>query len=874
MTREATKRTAKKAQRSTAKAPFRQKSSAVAEAKAGKGTARPKAAAIAPSKAGKATRAKATRAVNATKPKAALVSAGKAKRSPAKASKTTGRSSKPAAASGTTKKVAKKAGTVRATKVETATKSKAGLKAAATKAAGKKDSKASGALKKKVAGAAAASKQKRAAPVPSVKAGKANAKQETRADQQVVKRIKDANQPVSAEGAARQQPTSVSSASQVSAQQESAPQTLRAGLRVVKRRRPEETASSGSAETPPAAQSGAPSAGVADASADRVDTATASANLEDAASNMEPRRRLGSVIVRRRVIVQQPEPAQKKAGPQHLPSVSKVPVAIDSGLALRRAEQQLGLTLDQPQRRIAKAILAGRDVLVTGRNDDTLRNAWLIAAVAAPKVVLLTSGDLAELAACHEFLRLHGVVSCLIEPGQEGLPAEDCQVILGQPAVLVELGRVATAEGKQILASRILVLQAHRLSSESPDYSSAYGCLRELLEKMHAPPIAVSVQPSVASVREETLRRLGLRNPSQFVLGSTWENLHVEIVPARGEVKERMVEAVLRQLERPIVMFCATPEDVEDVYEMLDKSGEDIFRYHQDMPPGQRAAEQLQFLLSDDSILIATSAFDKITQEECRALAATTVGAEDVPAAFGFNIKKGNIRSVVHFQAPLSLEQYAQEIELAGRDGAPAKAVLFFDPADRELSEARLEDARLEAFQLSSFANHVIAASENGDFSWEDLTSVSNLEEMALRQFTQIALETGAISRSGARFRRVVSAGAMPTVLREVGRKFSQQQQADRDRLTVMTAFARQRTCIIRSLRGNFGMGPKADCGTCGHCNPRAWLGVSGVDSAPTSPRQDSKRGPIETDVDQLGASQIGSYHSGRRGQPRRADGP
>jgi ATP-dependent DNA helicase RecQ len=137
--------------------------------------------------------------------------------------------------------------------------------------------------------------------------------------------------------------------------------------------------------------------------------------------------------------------------------------------------------------------------------------------------------------------------------------------------------------------------------------------------------------------------------------------LTVEIVP--GPEKFSAVGRRIRALRRPGIIYCATTTAVDQLAGALERARIPVVRYHGKMRAIDRAEAQRQFMQpARRLIMVATS-------------------------AFGMGIDKPNIRYIVHYQVPGSLEQYVQEIGRAGRDGHPAHCILLFDPTDLEIHE-------------------------------------------------------------------------------------------------------------------------------------------------------------------------------------------
>jgi ATP-dependent DNA helicase RecQ len=164
-------------------------------------------------------------------------------------------------------------------------------------------------------------------------------------------------------------------------------------------------------------------------------------------------------------------------------------------------------------------------------------------------------------------------------------------------------------------------------------------------------------------VRGDIAQRLRLRDPVVLIAPVHRENLHLAVQNVPGPAKFGAAGRRIRALRRPGIIYCATTGAVDQLAGALKRASIPVVRYHGKMRAADRAAAQGQFMQpSRRLIMIATS-------------------------AFGMGIDKPNIRYIVHYQAPGSLEQYVQEIGRAERDGRPAHCILLFDPADLDVQE-------------------------------------------------------------------------------------------------------------------------------------------------------------------------------------------
>src|SRR6201995_3471449 len=211
--------------------------------------------------------------------------------------------------------------------------------------------------------------------------------------------------------------------------------------------------------------------------------------------------------------------------------------------------------------------------------------------------------------------------------------------------------------------SRFVVDEAHCVSQWGHDFRPAYLSLRKALEDVGRRPVLATTATAPPHVRDDILFQLGMERATTVTTTFDRPNLHYEVI-VFGDEDEKMKTLVtlLKKLPLPGIVYCATVKKVEELYEALTRWGLPVARYHGRMNKRERDDSQQRFMESSELVMVATN-------------------------AFGLGVDKANIRNVLHYHVPGSLESYAQEAGRGGRDGKNARCVLLFSPDDVAIQE-------------------------------------------------------------------------------------------------------------------------------------------------------------------------------------------
>jgi ATP-dependent DNA helicase RecQ len=188
-------------------------------------------------------------------------------------------------------------------------------------------------------------------------------------------------------------------------------------------------------------------------------------------------------------------------------------------------------------------------------------------------------------------------------------------------------------------------------------------------------------------------------------------------------------------------------------------------------------------------------------------------------SAFGLGIDKPDIRYIIHYQAPASLEQYVQEAGRAGRDGRRAHCILLFDPKDRETHEVLQQGSRIRPDQLYRISTVLAAyAAEGREPDMEALTLAAQLNERQAKALLVVLEEAELVKLHEDRISIVVPAEDFEEQARALATRFVTLRTQDARRLDRIAEYAFCRECRAVFLRRYFGEEDGTPCGLCDNC--------------------------------------------------------
>lgn len=237
----------------------------------------------------------------------------------------------------------------------------------------------------------------------------------------------------------------------------------------------------------------------------------------------------------------------------------------------------------------------------------------------------------------------------------EEIENDECKIIYIAPERLDSMEFVNIIRGKNI--SQVAIDEAHCVSQWGHDFRVSYKKIPYFINRLDKRPIVTAFTATASNeVREDIINILNLHNPAVYITGFDRENLSINIVKSSSKNKYTL-DYVENHKNESGIIYASTRKEVETIYEGLLKRNYSVSKYHAGLSNEARKEYQENFINDDIKIMVATN-------------------------AFGMGIDKPNIRWVLHYNMPQSIENYYQEIGRAGRDGEDSECVLLFSPGD------------------------------------------------------------------------------------------------------------------------------------------------------------------------------------------------
>jgi ATP-dependent DNA helicase RecQ len=342
-------------------------------------------------------------------------------------------------------------------------------------------------------------------------------------------------------------------------------------------------------------------------------------------------------------------------------------------------KQHFGYDIFLPgQQECIEQVLAGRDAFVLMPTGGGKSLIYQLSALLLSGLTVVISPLIALMQDQVERLKANGIPATFINSSlssNERVQRERALLTGRVKLLYLAPERLLTSEFLTLLdeihqrvgLSLLAVDEAHCVSEWGHDFRPEYRQLRRLRTRYPDVPMMGLTATATERVQDDILTELCLDDPYIHIASFNRPNLYYEVRQKHQGSYRELRHFLAEQPDAPVIIYCQSRKSVDMLSELLQRDGIHALPYHAGLTNDQRTENQASFIRDDVSVLVAT-------------------------IAFGMGIAKPDVRAVIHYEMPKSLEGYYQETGRAGRDGLPAQCIFFFQPGDRTKLEFMLAE--------------------------------------------------------------------------------------------------------------------------------------------------------------------------------------
>jgi ATP-dependent DNA helicase RecQ len=359
-------------------------------------------------------------------------------------------------------------------------------------------------------------------------------------------------------------------------------------------------------------------------------------------------------------------------------------------------------TFKYPQEEIITSLLAGKDTFVIMPTGGGKSLCYQLPALISKGCAIIVSPLIALMKNQVDLIRGYSsrdniahFLNSTLNKGQQKIVKDD--LTSGRTKMLYVAPETLTKEEnveffKELDISFFAVDEAHCISEWGHDFRPEYRRLKEIMDLINKDiPVIALTATATPKVQSDIVKNLGLREPNIFISSFNRPNLYYEVLPKvkKEQTVKSIVKFISQNKGKSGIIYTLNRKTTEELAEMLMANGIKAVAYHAGLDSKLRSKRQDEFLNEDVQVIVAT-------------------------IAFGMGIDKPDVRFVIHYNIPKSIENYYQETGRAGRDGMEGKCILYYSHKDVSKLEHLMRDKPLSEREVGSeLINETVSYSES-----------------------------------------------------------------------------------------------------------------------------------------------------------------